>query len=107
MAGALDGITVIELAGIGPVPFAGMMLGDHGAKVIRIERPGQVTRLGDFGYRDILARNREIMVIDLKSPAGVAQVRELLRGFARKCSNGLAWSPMNCWPKIPAWLSAG
>jgi alpha-methylacyl-CoA racemase len=79
MAGALDGITVIELAGIGPVPFAGMMLGDHGAKVIRIEGPGQVTRLGDFGYRDILARNREIMVIDLKSPAGVAQVRELLR----------------------------
>ena len=80
MAGALDGITVIELAGIGPVPFAGMMLGDHGAKVIRVERPGQVTRLGDFGYRDILARNRETHVIDLKDPAGVAQVRDLLRG---------------------------
>ena len=80
MAGALDGITIIELAGIGPVPFAGMMLGDHGANVIRIERPEQVTRLGDFGYRDILARNREVVVIDLKDPAGVAQVRELLRG---------------------------
>lgn len=79
MAGALDGITVVELAGIGPVPFAGMMLGDHGAKVIRIERPGQATRLGDFGYRDILARNRVVVVIDLKEPAGVAQVRELLR----------------------------
>ena len=80
MAGALDGITIIELAGIGPVPFAGMMLGDHGARVIRIERPGQVTRLGDFGYRDILARNREVLVIDLKQPEGLAQVRELLRG---------------------------
>ena len=78
MAGALDGITIIELAGIGPVPFAGMMLGDHGARVIRIERPGQVTRLGDFGYRDILARNREVHVLDLKDPAGLAQVRALL-----------------------------
>ena len=79
MAGALDGITIIELAGIGPVPFAGMMLGDHGARVIRIERPGQVARLGDFGYRDILARNREVHVLDLKDPAGLAQVRALLR----------------------------
>jgi alpha-methylacyl-CoA racemase len=39
MAGALAGIRVIELAGIGPAPFAGMMLADHGADVIRIERP--------------------------------------------------------------------
>ncbi len=78
MAGALDGITVIELAGIGPAPFAGMMLGDHGARVIRIERPGQATRLGDFGYRDILARNREVHVLDLKDPASLAQVRKLL-----------------------------
>ncbi len=79
MAGALDGITIIELASIGPVPFAGMMLGDHGAKVIRIERPGQQTRLGDFGYRDILARNREVIVLDLKDPKGLEQVRALLR----------------------------
>ncbi len=78
MAGALDGITVIELAGIGPAPFAGMMLADHGARVIRIERPGQVTRLGDFGYRDILNRNREVRVVDLKDPAEHKQLRELL-----------------------------
>ena len=80
MAGALDGITVIELAGIGPAPFAGMMLADHGARVIRIERPGQVTPLGDFGHRDILNRNRELLIVDLKHPDGIAQVRELLRG---------------------------
>ena len=77
MAGALDGITVIELAGIGPGPFAGMMLADHGARVIRIERPGQVTRLGDFGHRDILTRNRELKVIDIKQPEGLAEVRGL------------------------------
>ena len=79
MAGALDGITVIELAGIGPVPFAGMMLGDHGARVIRIERPGDTERLGDFGLRDILARNREVVTLDLKHPDGIAQLRALLR----------------------------
>jgi crotonobetainyl-CoA:carnitine CoA-transferase CaiB-like acyl-CoA transferase len=38
MAGTLEGIRVVELAGIGPAPFAGMMLADHGATVIRVER---------------------------------------------------------------------
>jgi hypothetical protein len=38
MAGALEGIRIVELAGIGPAPFAGMMLADHGATVIRVER---------------------------------------------------------------------
>lgn len=78
MTGALDGITVIELAGIGPAPFAGMMLGDHGARVIRIERPG-LERFGDFGSRDVLNRNREIRTIDLKTPEGIGEVRALLR----------------------------
>jgi alpha-methylacyl-CoA racemase len=76
MAGALDGITVIELAGIGPAPFAGMMLADHGARVIRIERPGS-RNFGDFGDRDIVNRNREVVVLDLKQPAAVAQVLDL------------------------------
>ena len=42
MSGPLKGIRIIEFAGIGPGPFAGMMLADHGAEVIRIERPGGV-----------------------------------------------------------------
>jgi alpha-methylacyl-CoA racemase len=79
MAGALDGITVIELAGIGPAPFAGMMLADHGARVIRIERPDNA-RFGDFGEKDILNRNREIVTLDLKRPEAVARVLELVAG---------------------------
>ena len=79
MAGALDGITVIELAGIGPAPFAGMMLGDHGARVIRVERRVPVAKLGDFKYRDTLARNREVLPLDLKLAEDVARLRELLR----------------------------
>lgn len=78
MAGALDGLTVIELASIGPVPFAGMMLADHGARVIRVVRPGW-KRTADFGDRDILGRNRETIEIDLKEPAGHARVIELAR----------------------------
>lgn len=78
MPGALAGITVIELAGIGPAPFAGMMLSDHGARVIRIERPG-FERFGDFGERDIVNRNRELLILDLKDPAAVRQVLDLVR----------------------------
>lgn len=77
MTGALAGITVIELAGIGPAPFAGMMLADHGARVIRIERP-DYERFGDFGERDIVNRNRELLTLDLKDPASVRQVLDLV-----------------------------
>ncbi len=77
MAGVLHGITVVELAGIGPGPFAGMMLADHGARVIRIERPGP-RHESDFGKRDAVNRNRELRTIDLKDPAGLAEVLAVL-----------------------------
>ena len=73
MAGSLDGLTIVELAGIGPAPFAGMMLADHGARVIRVERPG----LPRPELRGPLARSREWAVADLKTPEGVASVRAL------------------------------
>lgn len=79
MAGVLDGITVLEFAGIGPAPFAAMMLADHGARVIRIERPGVVGRFGDGGNRDILNRSRERITLDMKDPAAIAQIRDLVR----------------------------
>ena len=78
MAGALEGIRVIEIAGIGPAPFAGMMLADHGAEVIRVDRPGG-TRGGVPTERaaDVLARSRSSIVLDLKSPDGAAVFRDL------------------------------
>jgi alpha-methylacyl-CoA racemase len=75
MPGALDGVTIIELAGIGPAPFCGMMLADHGARVIRVDRAGAPDAKG----RDVLSRNRERIEADLKSPEGIAKVRELIR----------------------------
>ncbi|HMT44432.1 MAG TPA: CaiB/BaiF CoA-transferase family protein [Chakrabartia sp.] len=75
MAGVLEGVTIIEMAGIGPGPFAGMMLADHGARVIRVERVGAA----DTGARDVLTRNREVIQLDMKSAEGVAKVRELCK----------------------------
>ncbi|MBA4086839.1 MAG: carnitine dehydratase [Novosphingobium sp.] len=79
MAGALEGLTVLEFAGIGPGPFACMMLADHGARVIRIDRPAKGDRVGDSGNRDILNRNRERIELDLKDPAAIARIRELVK----------------------------
>ena len=78
MAGVLLGVTVIELAGIGPAPFCGMMLADHGARVIRVDRPGTSGRFGDGGNRDILNRSRERIELDLKDPAAIVQLKELV-----------------------------
>jgi alpha-methylacyl-CoA racemase len=75
MAGVLDGITIIELAGIGPAPFCGMMLADHGARVIRVDRAGAPDAKG----RDVLSRNRERIESDLKTSEGIAQVRALAK----------------------------
>ncbi len=74
MAGPLSGLRIIELAGIGPGPFAAMMLADHGAEVIRIDRPG-----ARVDARDPLLRSRRLIGVDLKSPEGKAKVRELVK----------------------------
>ena len=110
MAGVLDGVTVIELAGIGPAPFCGMMLADHGARVIRIERPGVKGRVGDAGGRDILNRNRERIELDLKDPAAIAQVRELARsadalieGYRPGVLERLGLGPEVLSATIPSW----
>jgi alpha-methylacyl-CoA racemase len=78
MSGPLSGVRIIEIAGIGPGPFAGMMLADHGAEVIRIERPNTKPRREARGF-DILARGRRSVAIDLKQPEGAAILRDLAR----------------------------
>lgn len=68
--GPLAGVRILELGGKGPVPMCGMMLGDLGADMIRIDRPGDV-------LNPVLHRNRRSIGIDLKSPTGVQSVLEL------------------------------
>ncbi|MEE4281199.1 MAG: CaiB/BaiF CoA-transferase family protein, partial [Pseudomonadales bacterium] len=72
--GPLSGFKIIELAGIGPGPFCGMMLSDMGAEVIRVERISGADR----APKDVLARNRRSVALDLKSPEGVETVLRLV-----------------------------
>lgn len=71
--GPLNGYTIIELAGIGPGPFCGMMLADMGANVIRIDRVN-----GRDGSKDVLCRNRRTLALDLKKPEALEIARTLI-----------------------------
>ncbi|HAR30048.1 MAG TPA: carnitine dehydratase, partial [Gammaproteobacteria bacterium] len=72
--GPLAGFRIIELAGIGPGPFCGMMLSDMGAEVIRVDRLGAAAGRS----KDVLARNRQTIAVDLKKPEGVETVLRLV-----------------------------
>jgi alpha-methylacyl-CoA racemase len=72
--GPLSGLRVVEFAGIGPVPFAAMLLADMGADVVRIVRPGAPS----LDKRDIVERGRRIVELDLKSHAAVESALALL-----------------------------
>jgi len=72
MAGPLAGIRIVEFAGIGPAPFAAMMLADHGAEVIRIDRPGAV-----LDRTDPALRSRRSVTLDIKTAEGAAQAKAL------------------------------
>ena len=97
--GPLQGFRIIELAGIGPGPFCGMMLSDMGAEVIRIDR----LRPGAKAPKDVLARNRRAIAVDLKSPEGVEAVLKLVEtadalfeGFRPGVTERLGLGPDDC-----------
>lgn len=68
---ALKGVRVVELAGLAPGPFCGMVLADFGAQVLRVDRVGS---LGDVSQ---LARGKRSLVLDLKRAQGAAVLRRL------------------------------
>ena len=74
MAGPLEGINIIEFAGIGPGPFCGMMLADQGATVTVLHRPGQAP-----DPRLALSRSRNLVEVDLKLAEGTEMARKMLR----------------------------
>src|SRR3954467_5031747 len=76
VAGPLSGLKVVELAGIGPGPFAAMLLADLGADVVRVDRPGGG---GLFpAEEDLLNRGRRSIAVDLKNPRGAEVVLRLV-----------------------------
>jgi len=79
--GPLNGIKIIEIQGIGPGPFAAMMLSDMGAEVIRVDRAQSVKDvLPTEPSLDFLARGRRSVAVDLKNPDGIATVLRLVEG---------------------------
>ena len=86
-SGPLAGIRVVELSGLGPAPFAAMILADLGADVLRIERPdparlvpstGPPDDVVDTNPYDLLGRSRHSVAVDLRTPDGAALVRDLV-----------------------------
>lgn len=79
-SGPLSGLTVIELAGIGPGPFACMALADMGADVVRVERPGRADLPPSPPKADVLNRGKRSIVLDLKRPEAVEALLVLTSG---------------------------
>jgi alpha-methylacyl-CoA racemase len=100
MSGPLSGVQVVEVAGIGPGPYACMMLADLGAAVVRVERPG--SGRGEPS-RDPALRSRRSIVLDLKQPAAVevllrlaGQSDVLVEGFRPGVAERLGFGPDVC-----------
>ena len=107
--GPLRGVRVVELAGIGPGPFAAMLLADLGADVVRIDRAQQALG-GDPSDppKDILNRGRRSVAVDLKHPDGaetvlrlVQQADALLEGFRPGVMERLGLGPDVCLARNP------
>ncbi|HEY6532621.1 MAG TPA: CaiB/BaiF CoA-transferase family protein [Acidimicrobiales bacterium] len=107
--GPLDGVRVIELAGLGPGPFAAMMLADMGAEVVRIDRAGGTPTVDTGGPQfDLLNRGRRSIAVDLKQPSGVETVLALIEradalveGFRPGVTERLGLGPDVCLERNP------
>ncbi|GAA3495276.1 CaiB/BaiF CoA transferase family protein [Streptomyces albogriseolus] len=105
--GPLTGVRVVELAGIGPGPFAAMLLADLGADVVRVDRPGG-PGLGIDPARDVTNRNKRSVVVDLKAPDGAARVLDLaeradilIEGYRPGVAERLGVGPEECRARNP------
>ena len=107
--GPLKGIRILEIAGIGPGPFAGMMLSDMGADVVRVDRADRV-KGGDPDNppKDVLARGRRSVAVDLKNPDGIELVLQMveqsdvvIEGFRPGVMERLGLGPDTCLERNP------
>jgi alpha-methylacyl-CoA racemase len=106
--GPLHGVRVLELAGIGPGPFCGMLLADLGAEVIRVDRPGAQAGNPLAPEFDLLNRGRRSLVLDLKRPGAdsvvlrLAQTADvLIEGLRPGVAERLGVGPDACLERNP------
>jgi len=109
MPGPLNGLRVIELGAIGPAPFAGCLLADLGADVVRIDRPAPKGATSDSPPRfDFYNRNKRSLALDLKHPDAIKTVLRmarqcdvLLEGFRPGVTERLGLGPKVCMDSNP------
>jgi alpha-methylacyl-CoA racemase len=108
VTGPLKGFRIVELAGIGPGPFAGMMLADMGAEVLRVDRSQAVRDGAGPSQYDVLGRGRRSVGVDLKHPDGrevvlrlVEQSDALIEGFRPGVTERLGLGPDECLARNP------
>jgi alpha-methylacyl-CoA racemase len=106
--GPLSDVKVVEIAGIGPGPFAAMLLSDLGADVVRVDRAQSVERGFDPGWMEVLNRGRRSIGVDLKQPDGVEtvlrmveQADALIEGFRPGVAERLGIGPDACRARNP------
>lgn len=107
MTGPLAGVEVVELAGLGPVPFAGMMLADLGARVVRVDRLNRGP-VANLFQSDPTSRGRQSIALDLKQAAAVEVVLRmvdvadiLIEGFRPGVTERLGVGPAPCLQRNP------
>ncbi|MEU9589394.1 CaiB/BaiF CoA-transferase family protein [Streptomyces sp. NPDC048193] len=105
--GPLSGVRVVELAAIGPGPFAGMLLADLGADVVRVDRPGGPGLSIDPAL-DVTNRNKRSVIVDLKASDGPARVLDLaeradvlIEGYRPGVAERLGVGPASCHARNP------
>src|SRR4051794_13660915 len=116
--GPLAGIKVVELPNIGPVQFAGMLLSDLGAEVLRVDRAadvetGKSVAGGNASPWSVIDRGRTSVGVDLKNPGGAEVVLRLcehadvlLEGFRPGVAERLGVGPSQCQTRNPALVYA-
>jgi alpha-methylacyl-CoA racemase len=109
VSGPLAGLRVVEVAGIGPGPFAGMMLADAGADVVRVDRIDGGGRVTGDGALDVVGRGKRSIAVDLKRPQGVEVVLRLVdrsevlfEGFRPGVVERLGIGPEACLARNPS-----
>jgi len=105
--GPLEGVRILEVGGIGPVPFCAQMLSDMGADILRVERPGVPRGMVEPKY-DVWHRGRRSIAINLKKPKGVEALLKLveradilLEGFRPGVMENLGLGPDDCFKRNP------
>ena len=108
MSGPLQGVKIVEIAGIGPGPFAAMMLADMGAEIVRVDRAQSVSGNFDRPNLEILNGGRRSIGVDLKQPEGVETVLKLveqadalIEGFRPGVAERLNIGPDPCLARNP------